>query len=173
MLEHSKAAAAFAVALSVQVPPLAAAILTWLRSTQAVLVIVGFLWGVGAWVFLLWYRDQRNKEKAEAAKELAEKDRERRAEDDARQARFMAALQEVKDEQRALRTEHQELREVFQKVLNRGEFLLEQVKEAAAEVKRAHARLDTGREKFAELEVRVASIGARQGRRFGRDDSDG
>lgn len=135
MIDHLKA-------VTLAVPPavlgIVAALLPWLNDLRTLLVVVSLLVAMATGLLGLWFR-----------KLIRDREDERLALDEKREGRLRDQVDEIRKESAALR-------ELLTKLLLTHETLSKEVQRVADEVKRAHRRLDTGNDKFHDLELRMA-----------------
>lgn len=153
MIDHAKAVA---LAIPPAVLGVVAALLPWLNDLRTLLVVVSLLVAMATGLLGLWFR-----------KLIRDREDERLALDEKREGRLAAQVDEIKKEQAALR-------ELLTKLLLTHESLSKDLQRVAAEVKRAHDRLDTGNDRFHDLELRLARrSGERRIKMNPRDDDAG
>lgn len=153
MIEHPKAIAA-AVGLLAAIPGVIGSMLPWLNDLRTLLVVVSLMVAMGTGLLGLWFR-----------KLIRDREDEREASEERREDRWDQRI-------KALEGQNAQLKGVIDRAILEHSHLAKQVQQVAEDVRRAHERLDAGRETFAKLEVQVASIRARQ-RRAAGGDSDG
>ena len=153
MIEHVKA-------VTLAIPPavlgVVAAMLPWLNDLRTLLVVVSLLVAMATGLLGLWFR-----------KLIRDREDERLAIDEKRESRLREQVDEIRKESAALR-------ELLTKLMLTHETLSKDVLRVSEEVKRAHLRLDTGNEKFHDLELRMARrSGERRLKLNPRDDDAG
>lgn len=153
MIEHAKAVA---LAIPPAVLGVVAALLPWLNDLRTLLVVVSLLVAMATGLLGLWFR-----------KLIRDREDERLAIDEKRESRLREQVDEIRKESAALR-------ELLTKLMLTHETLSKDVLRVSEEVKRAHLRLDTGNEKFHDLELRMARrSGERRLKLNPRDDDAG
>lgn len=155
MIDHAKAAILGAIPA---IAGLAAAMLPWLNDLRTLLVVVSLLVAMATGLLGLWFR-----------KLIRDREDEREEADEKREGRLRQQVEEIKKEQATTR-------ELLAKYLVTQESLSKEVQRIADEIKRAHLRLDTGNDKFHDLELKMARYASeRRPRRTtdSRDDSSG
>jgi len=153
VIEHVKA-------VTLAIPPavlgVVAAMLPWLNDLRTLLVVVSLLVAMATGLLGLWFR-----------KLIRDREDERLAIDEKRESRLREQVDEIRKESAALR-------ELLTKLMLTHETLSKDVLRVSEEVKRAHLRLDTGNEKFHDLELRMARrSGERRLKLNPRDDDAG
>lgn len=144
MIDYAKTAA---LGLAPPLLGFLASLMPWLNDLRTLLIVVSIMVTLAAGLLGLWFR-----------KLIRDREDERAVADEKRQERLDTRLV-------ALEREVRETKGLFHETLAKHDGLRAEIVRAVEESKRAHERLDAGRDAFHQIDLELTRIAAASGRR--------